>query len=306
MYWLILYGICATVTMGLGLYGKTYGGSNPHTGVSSNLYSYLLSQQLAALSGETPGALTQRAFTNPNDDDPATGNTYGAINSNLFLKRAKAGYTPFDVDALLTAPGTCAKRAWISPNHYLGGCSSDHGVTETATSRFITESAMMFYSATVYTGTLCKLLPWWYGYLIGTQKYNDSASNRMPAFALMFNTYEGAGITAETEWIMPVDFITGVGAAQYEPADSRFSWQKQYNASYQMATAEDSGSPIFCGVNGEPVILSFVEAGLTMGAADLAIQHSLIRAKMRELSAANGGPNPTTVAPLVADLSGFY
>ena len=287
---------------------RAFPNSIPFRPTVSSFPDYLLNQQLAAISTETPGASTQRAFTNPNDIDPATGSTWGPFNPNLFLKRAKPGYTPFDTDPVLYKPGTCGARAWLSPHHYINGCGSDHGSIDTDTSRLILTGAVLYYSDVAYTGTLVKLLPWWYSCL--TNNYPAKPSGvKLPAFARMHNTYTGSGVTVEQDWVMPVDYDPNPGSTnspQYLDGDVRKVWQKESGTSPAMCTSGDSGSSIFCGVNGDTIILSFVELAATMGDVDLAANYSLIKSKMQELSVINGGPNATTISPLVADLSMFY
>lgn len=267
----------------------------------SPLITYLLGQQTAICAASTPGAATQRAFVNPNPWDVATGETYGGFNPNLFLKGTAPGFTNFDTDAVLGGAGTCSSKVFISPHHYLLGCGAAHSYTDTADVKLLGADFRIGYQVSEYTGTIVKLLP-------DNWHYYTNNSVRLPAFARMHNTYIGAdsATDAERQWVMPVLAFNGVGTDAYAPTDSLFAWAKTNPADpYKMVSGGDSGSPIFCGLFGAPVILSFIQGASAVGQVHIAGLYWTIVSLMNSLATTYSDPLAGTYRPQVVDLSVF-
>ena len=72
-----------------------------------------------------------------------------------------------------------------------------------------------------------------------------------------------------------------------------------------MATGGDSGSPVFCGINGELVILSHVTFYGVIGTDDLALLAPQINTAMNDLATYYSDPAAGTYAVQTVDLSGF-
>lgn len=254
------------------------------------LVDYLYAQQLAACAGKSPGAATQRAFVNPNDWDAETGNSYGAVNPNVFLPY------PFSTTTL-----ACNSSVFISPHHYLKPCGLLHNPTmvETDTLKLIGSDTRLYYQVAEYTGVIAKLLPYNYGLYSGN-------SAELPAFARMHNTYIGVSpdVTAERQWIMPVTAFAWGEGTQFQADHPLFAWQKQMPNSPvgTMLSGGDSGSPVFCYIQGQPVILSFVSSAWMMGSDKLAELFWQIATKMRELAAFYGDPLAQSYKPQTVDL----
>lgn len=245
------------------------------------LIDYLYAQQIAACSGLSPGVTTQRAYTD-----------LGAANPSMFLKQPRAGFDIFDTDSILIGSGTCSANVYISAHHYLVPCGTDHdaGLVETDTMKLI-GSFKMHYSVAPYTGTIAKFLPSNYAMYVGT-------SRLLPAFARLENT----NIVGETQWVMPVNAFNLPTTNQFLPDHPLFAWQQQY-APYLMVAPGDSGSPVFCGIKGDLVLLSFVSSGSSMGVQSLANDYWLMAQKMVDLATYYSDTDATTYRPLTVDLS---
>lgn len=221
----------------------------------NSLRKYLQGQQIAALVDVVPGAASQRAHINGNN---FAGDSFGGVNNSNFLFGAKAGFDALPQDALslmLASPvNSIGWQAWVSEHHYLTW--EGHGSASIAGQRVsINGEIVVRYSATPYTGTLCKLLPATWrnqmpslaGFALGTE---------INAWTRNFNTYDGKyDATAERRWVMPIR----VGATNPYPAsDDRHAFQKHdpnTSNTTPMINGGDSGSPVFCGVNGALIIL---------------------------------------------------
>jgi hypothetical protein len=265
------------------------------------LTEYLRLQQSVICASAVPGPLSQRAFENPNPWDPSTGNTYGGFNPDLWLKQAVRGFTPFDVDSCLGGAGTCSARVFLSPHHFLMGCGAVHETGETASIKYVGLDFRLGYQVEAHTGTIVKLLPAnWAMYT------NDSA--RLPCYARMHNTYIGANgeIDAERQWVMPVLAFNTLGSSIYLPDDPLFNWVKPIPSDpYKMASGGDSGSPIFCGFFGEPVILSFISGGTFLGIQHASTLYWEIVSVMNSLATAFSDPLAGSYRPQTVDLRIF-
>ncbi len=265
------------------------------------LLDYLAAQQSAICDAHSPGASVQRAFENPNPWDVATGETYGGFNQSLFLKGSATGFANFDTDAVLGGAGTCASKVFISPHHYLQGCGATHGITDTADVKLLGLDFRLGYQVAEYTGTIVKLLP-------DNWHFYTNNSVRLPCFARMHNTYIGAESTvdAERQWVMPIPAFNGVAEDIYLPTDDLFPWVKSNPAApYKMAYGLDSGSPIFCGMFGDPVILGFVSVATVLGSEHVAGLYWTIVSLMNSLATTNSDPLAGTYRPQLVDLAVF-
>jgi hypothetical protein len=207
------------------------------------LRKYLYDQQIAALVGVTPGAAAQRAHINGAP-------SYGAVNSSNFVRaQAQSGFDALPLDALdvlLAGPGGNVDwKAWISAHHFLTW--RGHGSVDGATWKSISGEIVVEYSADAWAGTLCKLLPAnWRTYMPAVQ---DNLGTEINCWARMYNTYDDT----EHRWVMPVRVAYN---NPYPTGDSRLPYQKTWpDHNPQMANGGDSGSPVFCGINGNLIIL---------------------------------------------------
>lgn len=218
---------------------------------TGSLRKYLYDQQVAALAGVTAGPQTQRAHALAfNEGFALTGSSVNT--GNLIRAQAKAGFTalPLDVlDELLVGAGGLAQwRAWISPHHFLTwrghGSSSSVGKWVSISGEIVVE-----YSATVWAGTLCKLLPSnWKTYL--PDATIDGGRHDINLWTRHYNTYDAG---ADKRWVMPAS-LGGTASNPYGTSDTRRPYQK-VSSDGVMSTGGDSGSPAFCGINGTLVPL---------------------------------------------------
>lgn len=277
------------------------------TGIEAgSLRAYLRDQQLAALADVTPGANAQRAHAAPNNyistnNPPITshGATYGPVNTNNFLRnQSKPGFDALPLDALdqlLAGPGgSCEWRAWISPHHYLTW--RGHGAQSGATWRALHGELIVEYSASAWTGTLCRLLPAnWRTYMPDTTRVLNWTEINL--WVRLYNTYQGDAYdpSAERRWVMPARLHLH---NPYSAGDERLPYQK-LDGAVPMSNGGDSGSPVFCGVNGTLVIFSHTQTQGAVGGLIYADLVSEINSAMAELNA-SGSYTVQTV-----DLSGF-
>ena len=232
--------------------------------IAGSLRAYLYDQQIAALTGVTPGATAQRACL----VNPATlGDSGGGVNPNNFLMSPtaaaiSAGFTPLPTDLLAeimdSAAGAARWRAWITPHHYItwdGHLSATR--TPTATRIDVSKETAVYYSATPWAGALAKLLPHDpRAYLPYGKNFVDQA---ISCWARLFNTYE----TVERRWVQPAykgynreeNFVTG---------DTRIPFRKRA-IDGTMVNGGDSGSPVFCGIGGDIVMLGVTSTQYNLG-----------------------------------------
>lgn len=301
-----------------------------------SLRKYLQDQQLAALAGVISGPTSQRAAINPNNIDTNTGDniglvtpsggTYGGVNTSNFMiaptsEALAAGYTPLPTDALgqLLAAGDGKQiegKAWISNHHYISWAGHNtsgiiYGGTnwmQVLNNGFGTE-IFVFYSPTEWTGSLVKLLP---------QNYLDYMPSHSPlgrgelihVFARMYHTYYPTGDysstdpTSERRWVMPV-CMHGVSQnvyGTYPLGDVRRTFQRTKSSGILMCNGGDSGSPIFCGIGGDLVILSHITSLGSMGTQNYTHHKSLIDSAMNNLASAAGDPSAGSYAVQTVDL----
>lgn len=284
------------------------GAGTVYTGTDSiaagSLRKYLVDQQLAALSGVTPGADAQRANATASDMGFGDG---GSVNTNCFIRaQAKSGFDALPqeaVDEILSGGTNSARwRAWISPHHFLTW--RGHDSTDGATWRSLNGEYVVEYSATAWGGgtsaRLCKLLPENYkNYLPDSANWspNGGFTPEINVWARFYNTY----LAGDKRWVMPVRsglYVWGASPV-YANDDVRFPFVKYNSGTPKLATGGDSGSPIFMGVNG-----TLVPLGITVGlggipVADWTTFIPQINEAMEELNA-SGDYTVQTV-----DLSGF-
>lgn len=261
------------------------------------LTAYLRAQQLAACAGKSPGAAAQRTYVN--------GDGSGGFNTGMFLKQNASGFDSFDVDAFLVeSPASCAGRVYISAHHYLNPCGNIHAggvLVDTDTVKQIGSDTELMYDPTPYTGTIVKLLPEYADFYL-------EADQQIPCFARMKNTTLGAG---ELWWTQPVNAFavgpdgTGVSTYQFTPEHPLYEWQQQYT-DYFLSIGGDSGSPVFCGIYGEPVLISFVAVGSYVGFDRFHRLLTQITIKMRELAAFYSDPDAATYAPQTVPLNVYF
>lgn len=307
------------------------------TDVTSLRY-YLKQQQIAALVGVTPGAGKQRAGAYPNgmaaglNTEIKAAGSYGGINTNNFLFDSKPGFDGLPADALSLLlnggsfgnQGGAQWQAWISPHHFLswrghyisgvdggiyykvlGDLHTTQGGTATPNSL---RECCVYYSPTAYTGTLVTLLPSnWREYMPETDiGLRRAAPTAIACWTRMFNIYQGSGINTEKRWVQPTEYLCRYDKGGiYPPTDPRRPYQKpDYNNI--LVTGGDSGSPVFCGIKGNLVLLGHVaEGGLICYWEDVyADDIAEITSVMNILATRNGEVNPTYVCPTI-DLDGY-
>lgn len=228
-----------------------------------SLRAYLTAQQAAALVGVTPGAAAQRS------------NNSGVLNAGNFLFDAKTGFDGFPTDALgalLYSDDVSSKwKAWISPHHYLTWIQ--HGATDGANHRAIQGEIVVVYSATAWTGSLCKLLPSDFALYLPNSLV--SLEYALDLWIRLYHTHDGT----ETRWVQPLS-----PQAPYPSGDARLAFQKPYNGEL-FGIGGDSGSPAFFGIGGDLVLYSHaVSYGLPSG-IKYAQYITEINAAMAELDA---------------------
>lgn len=259
--------------------------------LTGSLRKYLRDQQVAALAGVTAGASAQRATID--------GTVSGAVNTGNFLRaQGKTGFAGFALDILdqmLAVDGPSARwKAWISPRHYISW--EGHGVGSTATRTPTSHDYCISYSTTAWTGTLTKLLPAnWRNYLPrGAQ--GPWENTNIACWSRPRNVYSGSDLL----WAMPQDLMR---SAVYAATDPLSVYQRSSDG--YMYKGGDSGTPMFCGINGHLIALSHVFYGSSGGYYHYADDIALINSTMNDLSTANGDANAGTYAVQTVDLSGF-
>lgn len=277
---------------------STYGAATLYTGISAitagSLRAYLRDQQLAALDGITPGSSAQRAHATL-----FTTGTGSSVNTANFIRaQAKAGFDALPLDALdellVGVAGSVQWRAWISPHHYLTWKGHGVGASGSGWLRFSAE-AIVEYSATAWTGTLIKLLPSnWRDYM--PDPLGLAVGTEINCWARLYHAH----IDGDYRWVQPVRFS---GANPYSSGDSRLQFQRP-DANNKMAIGGDSGSPVFCGVNGALVALGHIHYGGQVGtiAEFYANWITDINAAMNTLATAASDPAAGTYAVGTVDL----
>lgn len=99
---------------------------------------------------------------------------------------------------------------------------------------------------------------------------------------------------------MPQDLMR---SAVYAATDPLSVYQRSSDG--YMYKGGDSGTPMFCGINGHLIALSHVFYGSSGGYYHYADDIALINSTMNDLSTANGDANAGTYAVQTVDLSGF-
>jgi len=263
------------------------------------LREYLQTQQSLICGASLPGSASQRGYVN--------GNGTGGVNPNLFLKKTVAGYDGFNVDVFLNSPaipGTCSSRVYISSHHYLLACGYGHNksLVDTNTTKRIGYDTRLEYDPVLYTGVIAKLLPSdTYRYIptvLGDSGSYVNTGGPLPAFCRLANTNQ----SGESWWVQPANAWSGSGG-QFLPGNTLLAWQQQFSSGY-LGKGGDSGSPIFCGIKGDTVLLGFVCCLGTVGAGEHpGSTNQLIKDKMQELAQYYNDPNWNTYAPLVVNLA---
>lgn len=233
----------------------TVGGKTIYDAVTAratgSLRKYLYDQQIAALSGITPGPEAQRAHAVAFNEGFALSGS--SVNTGNFIRaQGKAGFAALPLDALdellVGAAGSAQWRAWISPHHFLTW--RGHGSTSSA-GKWVSISGeiVVEYSTATWAGTLCKLLPAdWKTRLPDVAA--DAVTRDINIFTRHYNTYDAG---ADKRWVMPA-CLGGMAGSPYSATDARRPYQKVASAGV-MSTGGDSGSPAFCGINGTLVPL---------------------------------------------------
>lgn len=288
----------------------TSGGYNKYTEVvalqTGSLRKYLYDQQIAALAGVVAGASAQRAGVYGNgiaaglNTAVAMSGSYGGANTANFIRaQAKAGFAGFPLDLLdqVLDSGHSGNgagwRAWISPHHFLTW--RGHGASDGSTWRAINGEIIVEYSATPWSGTLAKILPSTFRNYMPIC-LATAQGTFIPVWARLYNTYDNkSDATAERRWVMPANFTN----LPFGSGDTRYTYQKQASGLVKMANGGDSGSPVFCGINGNLVMLSHTAYQGSVGTLEYGAYLTQINAAMAALN----GSGTYTVG--TADLSGF-
>lgn len=303
---------------------KRAAGSPYPVGVNSflagSLRKYLRDQQIAALSGVTPGSASQRAHVYQNNIAAGNGETvamngvFGPVNPDNFLRaQTKPGFDPLPIDlldsALATAGATIESRVWLSAHHYITGLGGKHGLNAGPSYRLIASDGVIRYSVTAWGGAIAKLLPSdWRLYLPAPRSGLSTIAVGIPAWARMFNTYIGGSSDpdAERRWVMPVSF--GNGPLSLPVGDPLEPFQRHGWSSTNprlIATGGDSGSPVFIGIAGQLVILSHISMFMNAFYDSYADHIPAINTAMNELATYYGDAAAGTYAAQTVNLSSF-
>lgn len=253
--------------------------SNPSAPVAGSLRRYLLDQQAAALAGVTPGSDAQRGAVGRN---PWQSGGFGGVNPSNFLRaQNKPGFDPFPLDALDQILSSGAQwKAWISPHHFLTwrGHQSSSGPTWVS----IAGEIVVEYSASAWSGTLCKLLPVDYLRWLPTV---SEVGWYLPVWARLWNTYIGndGDTAAERGWVQPGNH----GASNPLPAeDFRRPYQRVGSGTpAPIINGGDSGSPVFTAINGTLVPVCHIAYQGVFGSLPYHSYRNQIDAAMASLNA---------------------
>lgn len=257
---------------------------------AGSLREYLHDQTVSALSGVTAGSTSQRAFA-------AGGYVYDSVNTSNFL--FNAAQMPADILAsVLATPGAPANsKTWISPHHYISALGTLHGTLPAAGRRLLGVDTIVWWSATPWGGSLAKVLPAnWLDYApdspIGGTSYVGTG---LYCFARMYNLYD----VPEHYWVMPVEYSKN----PFQAGHALRGFQKQKTSGDPLANGGDSGSPVFCGIGGDLVILSHVSSQGLVGYDRLSGMITEINSAMNELAVEAGDAG--SYALQTVDISGF-
>jgi hypothetical protein len=181
--------------------------------------------------------------------------SYAAQTATLLTGLTVSGWTPFDATIVANNNTNQQAQAWISPHHWISGIGAYHGQNPVSgTTCFVGRDVVIGYSATPYAGTLASFLPVTWAKYLPPHTTNYPLSG-MPCFCKLSNTYNGSG-----NWIEPVS-ATGLGFNTFSglvnpPVDALEAPFCKTDPTYKViGTSGDSGSPVFCGINGTPVLL---------------------------------------------------
>lgn len=267
--------------------------------VAGSLRKYLQDQQLAALAGVTPGSAAQRAHTTVYTD--GFGNSGSTVNTSNFIRaQAQSGFHPFQLDLLdeimVGAFGSAQWRAWITPHHFLTW--EGHGSASIAGQRVsISGEVVVRYSATAWTGNLCKLFP---ANITTYLPSTRTTKSHIAVWGRLYNTYD---VGADYRWVMPGTFGS---EAEFPVSDSRRAYQKIKSGSPLMVNGGDSGSPVWVGVKeGANAHATLVPVGITswLGQLGTSIFGGTVLAAVQAAVDTLNASGPYTVQTV--DLSGF-
>lgn len=247
-----------------------------------SLRKHLFEQVRDSLSGVTPKSYAQQGARIGNSTNP-----------NIFLRFSKGLYSAPANDILdqMLSGGFGGWKAWVTPHHYLTW--RGHSISDTATSKQINGEIALTYSSTRWNGTLAKMLPPDYD-----TKISGSMNIFFPCFAKLMNLYDG-----NSNAVMPA--FWGSSNHLSKPCDSSFGdmiglQAYQYRRSDgAIVTGGDSGSPVFCFINGQLVILGCVSYAGQFGSYFYANFFSQLQGFVSAMNA-SGNYQIATV-----DLSGF-
>lgn len=247
---------------------------------AGSLRAHLLQQMTDALSG-VPRGVQQRV-----------------ISASNFLRTAKGTYVPPATDILdQVMVGGTGYKFWITPYHFLGW--RGHGIGDTATSKQIKGEIAVTYSATRWNGTICKLLPANYKLWLPNQPYNTKGNNLWPCFANLIHTYNDPAAEGFTRFTQPGDWGVVNKLGNSLPSATALDAYQYRNASGQIVTGGDSGSSVFCVIQGQLVPLGHVAYAGQFGSFFYADYLTEIQAAVTALNA----QGPQTIQTL--NLSSF-
>ena len=231
-----------------------------------------------------------------------------------------SGFTAFDATVVANNNISQQAQAWISPHHWISGIGAAHGAGATnGQTCLVGNDVVIGYSATPYAGTLARFLPTtWKSYL--PFHASNFPTSGVPCWAKMTNTYD-AGTSGQ--WIEPVMAECVVSAGDPTGANIKAPVNTLFKpfcriTSGVIGTSGDSGSPVFCAINGTPVLMGRVcryggiidwygncltaATTLWIGATDNTHQNDITSA-MNLLASLNS--DATVYALQYVDLSGF-
>jgi hypothetical protein len=264
---------------------------------AGSLLKYLLDQRTALLSAVTPTAANQRSYVN--------GDGSGGINTgNMLLRADISGFTPLNI-----SPMVFNAYRWITPRHRIfsyhtnpyWGDGSSIVQSGTAYGKNIgADTGIVYHSVgtPIASADQCKVLPSnWRNYL---PSYLNAYTFDIPLWYRRY--WVGAQDSGEHYWMQAARLVDNIWA--YAPLDSQAA-TFAHPSNGSMGIGNDSGSPVFMGINSEAVLTGHIQGQGGRLGVNYGDFISQINAALVATATAGGDANPSQYAVQTADLSGF-